>query len=290
MCLSAVLGVGSALVGASSSKKAAGAQVAAANQQTALEREIYGETTERFQPFYSAGQNALNAYMYELGLGEKPTFGGNALAIDEFTETLDPGSPVLNGPNLMGEEPGYDAYQHGYRPATTRTGYTVGDQVFYDREAAENYANNNKTGGMEYGGFEETPWQNYIMEQGQRSIDASAASRGKLNSGATLKALSDYGQTTGNQFYQNYLAQLSGASASGQNAAGNMATAGANYATGAGNALGAMGNAQAAGAIGVGNALNTGIGNVLGVMNYQNMQGASSYAPTNSLRPVARPF
>ena len=51
-----------------------------------------------------------------------------------------------------------------------------------------------------------------------------------------------------------------------------MATAGANYATGAGNAMAAAGNAQAAGAIGVGNAINSGINNAFGLWNYQSQQ------------------
>jgi hypothetical protein len=112
-------------------------------------------------------------------------------------------------------------------------------------------------------------------------------------SGATLKAQQQFGTGLAQQEYGNYLNRLTGQAAQGQAAAGNIATAGSNFATGTGNALANMGNAQAAGHIGQANAINGAINNGLsawGYMNGNKMAHPSSLAPTNSLRPVARPF
>lgn len=282
MALGIVAALGSGLLGAFGSNKAAKAQQAAAAAQTALEGRIYDETTERFQPFLGAGQNALAAYNFELGLGPRPEFGGTPQEIVEFSETI-PGAAATHPGRYVSS--GRDSVlADGSTPDQTRTGYRVGDQVFYDRGAADEYARANPTGATPYGGFQQTPWQNYLMDSGRDAIDASASVRGGLYSGETLKALSDFGQTTSNRFYENYLQRLGGLAAGGQAAAGNIANAGANYASGAGSAIAASGNAQAAGIVGGVNALNSGINNALGIWNYQNMQ------PGGNANPMSTPW
>lgn len=273
MGLSAVLGVGSSLIGASSASKAAKAQEAAANNQIALQKEMYDETTARFAPFYDHGQDYLSAQRFELLGGPRPVFGGtagNALAVQEVTA---PG-----GMQQVTEGGGRGEFTtNAYRPGATT--YTVGGQSFNDRAAADAYAAANATGGtggQEYGGYEMSEGYKFQLDQGQRAIDNSAASSGGLFSGATLKAQQKYGQGIAAQGYDNYLNRLSAGAASGQAAAGNMANAGANYASGASNAYANIGNAQAAGAIGVGNALQNGLSNGIGLMNYQNMQSGGN--------------
>jgi hypothetical protein len=114
-----------------------------------------------------------------------------------------------------------------------------------------------------YRGFEATPGYDFMVNEGQRAIEGSAAASGNVLSGATLKALQDRRMGVAGQEYNNYLARLGGVAQMGQAAAGNQAAAGANFAAGAGNALAAKGNAQSAGAIGVGNAVSSGINNAL---------------------------
>lgn len=58
---------GSAVVGAVSANKAAKAQTKAADAQLTLQREIYDDTSAKFQPFYDAGVNALGTYTDQLG-------------------------------------------------------------------------------------------------------------------------------------------------------------------------------------------------------------------------------
>lgn len=53
------------------------------------------------------------------------------------------------------------------------------------------------------------PGYQFRMGEGQRAIEASAAARGGLNSGSTLRALTRYGQNFGTQEYDNELNRLS---------------------------------------------------------------------------------
>jgi len=72
MCFSAILGVGSALLGASSSNKAAKAQESAARSQLELAQKQYDQSREDAAPYRDAGKSALDAYQYNIGLGDKP--------------------------------------------------------------------------------------------------------------------------------------------------------------------------------------------------------------------------
>lgn len=194
MCLTA-LAIGGSLIGgiasAGASRSAARSQERIGREQIDLQRDIYDDQTARFAPFLGAGQNALAAYNYEMGLGARPEG---------------------------------------------------------------------------YGGYTATPGYEYRLGEGVRAIDASAASRGNLLSGATLRALQTHGQNVATQDYGDYMNRLGGMVGSGQSAAGMQASAGQNFATGATNALAGIGNAQAAGAIGAGNAISGTTNNILSTL------------------------
>lgn len=75
--MAVIAGLASAVIGASSARKAAKAQTRAAEQDIAFQRETRDMIFNRYEPFYGAGKNALGAYNYELGLGAKPAgYGG----------------------------------------------------------------------------------------------------------------------------------------------------------------------------------------------------------------------
>ena len=276
MSIGAAVGIGSALIGASSAKKAAKSQERAAGQQLALEKQIYDETTQRFDPFYKPGVAAQQALSYELGLGPKPTFGGSRPEITEIpASAASPFSPregrELNQYQLLAQRA---AGGESITPGT----FQVNGQSFGSRAEAEAYANANSTAGTENGGFKATPGYDFRKSEGQSAIDNSAASRGGLFSGATLKAQQTFGDNIASAEYGNYINRLSGMAGSGQAAAGNQANAGSNYAAGAGNAFAGIGNAQSAGAIGVGNALQGGLNTGLGIWKYQQAQAAGQNA------------
>lgn len=131
---------------------------------------------------------------------------------------------------------------------------------------------NQLTGELQ-GGFQESPGYQFAVDEGQRAIEGSAAMRGNVRSGATLKALQDRRMGMANQEYGNYMNRLAGVAQMGQASAGNQAAAGANFGAQAGNSLMNIGNAQSAGAIAQGNAITGGINNVIGAYQMNQLMG-----------------
>lgn len=114
----------------------------------------------------------------------------------------------------------------------------------------------------------------FRMAEGQKALERSAASKGTLLTGGTLKALTRYAQDYASTEYGNVFDRLYKTSALGLNAAQSAANvgssygnqqgnAGANYGQNASNLITQQGNANAAGKIGSSNAWGTTIGNVV---------------------------
>jgi hypothetical protein len=129
------------------------------------------------------------------------------------------------------------------------------------------------------------PGYAFRMSEGMKALERSAASRGGLLSGATMKGIQRYGQDMASQEYQNafnrfqinrgnQLNPLLSIAGLGQTSTGQAGQQATNYANQAmGNITGA-GNASAAGQIGQANALTSGIAGGLGqgINFYQNQQ------------------
>lgn len=122
------------------------------------------------------------------------------------------------------------------------------------------------------------PSYQFRLQQGQDAIQSSAAAKGGLLSGATLKALQDYGQDMASQEYQNaynrfnadqtnQYNRLSNLVGVGQNAAAQQGNYGAQTAQAVANNTMAGANAQAAGQIAAGNRTANNFGSLLGVGN-----------------------
>lgn len=256
----AILG-GSAL-SAVGAKSAAKSQEAAAQNTVQLQEKVYNDQTERLSPYSGAGTSALSAYLYELGLGPAPTIGGTAApnySIEEIRGkgTLQPIKDTGDGVHMV------------YGPST----FNVGGQNFDTREAAQAWIDSQpqSTGGTAYQGISMSPASQFLLSQGRDAIEAGAAARGGLYSGAALKGLEQYRQNIAMGDRDNQLNRLLGLIQTGQSAAAGQGAAGVNYANSAGNALMQGANAAAAGKIGVGNAINDGIGNYFAYQNYQNL-------------------
>ena len=127
------------------------------------------------------------------------------------------------------------------------------------------------------------------LSEGMNGVQHSAAARGGLLSGATLKAMQKYGQDFASNEYTNRYNRLSSLAGNGQ-VAGNMNSSGANFGSNAGNNMMAAGNAQAAGTMGAANALSGAIGQgINGWQQNQLMQAIRSprqnsygYVPSNA--------
>jgi len=118
--------------------------------------------------------------------------------------------------------------------------------------------------------FQGDPGYQFRQQEGQAGVENSAASRGMLLSGATLKALSRYNQDyASNEFgnaYNRYnmnqdkrFNRLASVAGIGQNAANTVANAGMNYANNASQNILGAGNATAAGYMGAANAISGGL-------------------------------
>lgn len=159
--------------------------------------------------------------------------------------------------------------------------------------------------------FQTDPGYAFRLSEGMKALDRTAAARGGLLSGATLKGAQQYGQGLASQEYQNAfnryqanrsaqeqaygnafnrfqtertntLAPLQSLAGVGQSATQQAQQASQNYATGAANTLGTFGaaqgsniigsgNARASGYVGGSNALSGGVGQALNFYQNQNL-------------------
>lgn len=294
--------IGASAIGAvsqaSAAKKAAKAQTDAANQDIAFQKETRDLIFDRLDPYYQGGTLAQQALMAEMGLGNRPMVGGTPLSIETIPGTTTPGTTTrrrFRGGGERAEEARQEEdnlrrlrEQLGL-PAngstTSPTQYRVGGNTFSTLEEAQAYANANPTGGQEFGGFEASPGYQFRVDQGNASVNALAGARGGLDSGATRQALMEFGQGIGSQEYGNWYNRLAGLAGTGFNAATAQGQAAQNTASGVSNALAGIGNANAAGAVGVGNAISSGINNGIGIWGYQ--QGLAQPAGmTTSMAPT----
>jgi len=139
--------------------------------------------------------------------------------------------------------------------------------------------------------FTQDPGYGFRLSEGMKALDRTAAARGGLLSGGTLKAAQRYGQDLGSQEYQNafnryqiernaQLNPLQSLAGLGQTATNTLTGAagqmGQNYATGYGN----IGQARASGYVGGANALSSALGTGLNYM--QNQQYINRLPNPNS--------
>ena len=119
--------------------------------------------------------------------------------------------------------------------------------------------------------FQQDPGYAFRMSEGMKGLERSAAARGGLLSGAAMKGIQRFGQDLASQEYQNAfnrygierdrrLNPLQSLAGVGQTSTNQLASAGQNYATGAGQAIGAAGQARASGYVGQSNALTGALG------------------------------
>lgn len=99
-----------------------------------------------------------------------------------------------------------------------------------------------QAGEQAFNQYQQSTGYQFRLGQGMQGIEGSRAARGVLNSGATAKALNDYGQNMASQEFGNYMDQVSRQTGM----EGQVADRGLNAAMGVGQAGGAAGQASAA--------------------------------------------
>lgn len=98
--------------------------------------------------------------------------------------------------------------------------------------------------GGDWSGFQDSPDYAYALDQGMRSLDRNAASRGSLFSGGTDLDRMQFGQGLALQNSNNYWDKLAGLSGTGNQTAGQLGQLGANSASNIGNLLNNTGQAR----------------------------------------------
>ena len=130
--------------------------------------------------------------------------------------------------------------------------------------------------------FQQDPGYAFRISEGMKALDRTAASRGGLLSGATLRGATRYGQEMGSQEYTNafnryqtnranQLQPLQSLMGAGQTATNTMGAAAANYGSNAGNLMTSGGAARASGYVGGANALTSGLGQYMNYTQSQNL-------------------
>lgn len=137
--------------------------------------------------------------------------------------------------------------------------------------------------------FTADPGYAFRLSEGMKALDRTAAARGGLLSGATLKGAQRYGQDLASQEYQNafnrYYAErtnmlqpLQSLAGIGQSSANTLTSAAGQLGSQIGSNIIGAGNAAAAGQVGVANAITGGVGQ--GLNFYQNQQYMNRLFPT----------
>jgi len=161
----------SGIWGAESSEEAAETQADAARHATQIEERIYWQNRADMMPWRDAGVWALGRPRGIYGDGEYLAYDFEEVAKNkELREKIQAGEYE----NIEWDKKGYGLYgmiQQGP------------------------------------GKFEKSPGYEFRMQEGQKALERSAAARGRLDSGATMKAITKYGQDYASNEYDKFLAR-----------------------------------------------------------------------------------
>ena len=278
---------GVAIYGAYSASQAADAQASAAGAAGARSEAQYGQTRSDLAPYRTTGAAANARLAALLGLGGGYGRGGVAPVAPNRNSFMKIVPGQISG--MYGDVRG----PGGVGPSTTQF-----DQAGYDSAMAD-YNNslasyNSAPSGVDQGALlrpftgadlANEPGYQFGLSEGQKAIDRAAAANGRYDSGATLKAMTRYGNDyAGTKFNEAFGRDqanknmaynfLSGQANLGQNSAVMTGNAGAAAAGAQGQYLTNAGDARAAGYIGGANALTGGLNSYL---NYQNNSKTLDY-------------
>lgn len=111
--------------------------------------------------------------------------------------------------------------------------------------------------------YTKSPSYDFRLSEGVKAAERSAAARGRLGSGATMKAVQRYGEGLASADYGDWWNRNAGLAGVGQAATDSTTQAGTNATNNITAALGNAGNARASSYANTGSAINSGINNVL---------------------------
>jgi hypothetical protein len=259
------MGIGTALVQREAADDAVDAQVRSSREATDAYKEASSRALDMQRPFFEAGYAGTAALMDMLGL-PRTGLGATARANESRRRGVTVGDTSLpEGTTTRHIKDGwYDVEYDGQRIGTLRPGGKSGrfiNDSGFDVEAAFRgpataEGESNPADLSSYGKYDwkTDPGYQFRMDEGMRAIERSAASRGQLNSGANLRAITRYAQGTASEEFSRVFDRIGRIAGFG----GSAATAGSNIVVGTGDRVGAAltnsGDARASGYIAQGNA------------------------------------
>jgi hypothetical protein len=292
----AVATIGSSLISSSAASKASNVQAESTERAAQLQNEQFLKGIELQEPFRQGGLQGQNKLLTYLGLGGTPQYDDTAYnkALADYNASLsrlDPSQFTTGGggggyyTSGGGESDQIPVYQEGTGGTFDQAGYDKARAgiVAPDREQFRltsgdvndpnfgKYATAEYTPEMFAKGID--PGYQFRLKEGMQGLERSAAARGGLLSGGTLKGIQRYGQDMASQEYQNafnrYQAERTGTlnplqslAGVGQSTANTLGTMGMNYANQVGELYQGGANARASGYVGSANAINQGISGV----------------------------
>jgi hypothetical protein len=261
--------VGGAVISAGASKKAANVQAQAAKDALNASNAQYNNQVALQEPFRQAGLTAQNQYMNLLGLNNPnaapaPT-GPEAYGLRAVN------TPSYGGDGGFGGFGGATSYVDAQgNPVADVNAYMAANPLPAAAPSADfgKYARDFGTAD-----FEADPGYAFRQSEGMKALERSAAARGNLLSGSSMKGIQRFGQDLASQEYtnafnryqvnrSNQLNPLQSLMGSGQSATNTLTSASANQGTNQANLIQQAGQARASGYVGSANALNTALGSI----------------------------
>lgn len=269
------VGVAGSIKSGRDAKKAAErgtqAQERAAQENTALQREMWERGEQKSQPFYETGVAANSMLAQMLGLGgaqqAAPAAPGNPMA-PTIPPTAGPTGGVYRGTEVEnfrrnGIMQFPEGQVSGYGP-TANTGGPA--QVFggaTQPQAAAQTPEQQRQAAFDL--WRGTPGYQFNLDEGRKQYESGAAARGGLLSGKAGKDLLKLGQNYADRTYGDYMNALRSQAGQAQVANSQSLQAGQNFANQAGANMTNAANARASGLQAGANATSNMWGNIAGI-------------------------
>jgi hypothetical protein len=261
--------LGGGLIASSGAKKAGDTQARAAEQAQASQEAAFERQVQLQEPFRQGGLTAQAQIMNLLGLGAPPSAAGATVDVRQNPQAY--GLREINIPSIFGSAP-----QSFYLDAQGNTvddieAYAAQNPISAPAPAApapgappSEFGSLAKPFGMEQ--FQQDPGYAFRQSEGMKALERSAAARGGLLSGGTLKGIQRFGQDLASQEYGNAfnryqveraarLNPLQSLMGSGQSSANTLTGAAGQLGQGQAQSQLAAGQARASGYVGSANAL-----------------------------------
>jgi hypothetical protein len=313
--IGAVGAIGGGLIASSGAKKAATTQAQAAEQAQVSQERAFERQVQLQEPFRQGGLTAQAQIMNLLGLGAPPSAAGAPVDVRQNPQAY--GLREINIPSIFGSAP-----QSFYLDAQGNTvddieAYAAQNPISAPAPAApapgappSEFGSLARPFGMEQ--FQQDPGYAFRQAEGMKALERSAAARGGLLSGGTLKGIQRFGQDLASQEYGNAfnryqveraarLNPLQSLMGSGQSSANTLTGAVGQLGQGQAQSQLAAGQARASGYVGSANALGGALGSIgqaatsypllQAQMNYLNRAPAGSLSGSgNNLMPNTNAF